>query len=97
MTTPAIPDSSDRVISLASGKRIQGATVPEWLQWITRNPDCSLPSGVGGALLAHFAERAPSPEFLAALQWHEHGKRVSPTAPSVLHTEAILTHYKRSE
>lgn len=140
MTTPLLGDSSDRQIELAKAKRINGGTIPEWIDWLTRNPDATLPAGVGGALVAHFehelavrdsrdgydheqaekitrflsenfpmqagrgagdviveilTEREPSPEYLAALKWHENGKHVSPAAPSVMAVEAILAHYRR--
>lgn len=56
--TPAIPDSSDRVIEFAVGKRVVGWTVEEWIAFLDRNPDATLPAGVGGALVKHFRERS---------------------------------------
>lgn len=65
MTTPIMPDSSDRVIELAKAQRVGGwyidrslvppdavsQAMPTWIEYIERNPDCTLPGGVAGALL----------------------------------------------
>lgn len=65
MTTPIMPDSSDRDINLAKAARIQGwyidrslvpddpisQAMPTWIEFIQRNPDTTLPGGVAGALL----------------------------------------------
>lgn len=52
--TPLIGDSSDKSITLSKGKRVQGATVEEWIELIRQHPDRTLPGGVGGAVVAHF-------------------------------------------
>lgn len=54
MTTPLIGDASDRPIELAKGKRVNYWTVEQWLDYLRRNPDATLPAGVGGAIVAHF-------------------------------------------
>lgn len=50
-TLPLIGDSSDKSISLAASTRIQGWTVDEWIAFLERKPDATLPGGVGGALV----------------------------------------------
>lgn len=49
---PAIPDSSDRDLQLSKSPRIQGWTVNEWTKFVEAHPDCTLPGGVGGAIVA---------------------------------------------
>lgn len=72
MTLPVMPDSSDRVIELAKAQRVGGwyidrslvpidkpveQAMPTWLEFIKANPDCTLPGGVAGALVAFFERK----------------------------------------
>lgn len=51
---PLIGDSSDRTIELSKAKRIQGWTVEEWVAFVRRHPDATLPGGVGGAIVESY-------------------------------------------
>lgn len=64
--TPIMPDSSDRVIEMSKAARVSGwyvdrslvpaddaiaAAMPTWIEFLERNPDATLPNGVGGAIV----------------------------------------------
>ena len=62
--TPLLGDSSDKVIDLSKGgvnregqRTFHGWTIREWVDFLHRQPDATLPNGVGKALVDYY-ERA---------------------------------------
>lgn len=59
---PAIPDSSDKPIDLSQGgvmnregqRLFHGWTIREWVEFLHRQPNATLPNGVGKALVDYY-------------------------------------------
>jgi hypothetical protein len=64
MTAPrkeaAIPDASDKEIRYDKNEFIQGWRIDKWVDYIKRNPNCTLPSGVGAKLVQLIDQCSPN-------------------------------------
>lgn len=49
-TSPTLGDPADRVMT---NKRVGNWPVSRWIEYLDRNPDACLPSGVGAAIVEH--------------------------------------------
>jgi hypothetical protein len=91
---PIMGDGSDKEISLATAKRIHGWTVEQWIDYVRRNPDCTVPGGVACAIVTRLTPPAPSDRYRAALAWHEGGRLAASNAQSVQHVDALLERWR---
>jgi hypothetical protein len=58
-TEQAMPDGSDKPNELSRNMRnLHGWSIEEWIAAIKRQPERTLPNGVGGALVAYYEQRA---------------------------------------
>lgn len=57
---PILGDASDKEIDLSKAPRIQGWTVERWIEFIQEHPNCTLPGGVAGAVVAAYEAKLDS-------------------------------------
>jgi hypothetical protein len=54
MDQPKIPDPAEMYKGLAGKDKISSWTAEQWIDFVERHPDCTLPGGVAKMILDHF-------------------------------------------